>query len=137
MGNVKEAKFILDIFLTSDERDFILNHDRMQEIREVAVKVFTQAATQALERNDLSDARDAFKSALLMKRKLLDHHKPETSPGDAAAAAQNVSRQADEEFEQFDICIFYDDDSPSTVTEQLTKMSSCLATIVRDVFGMR
>lgn len=137
MGNVKEAKFILDIFLTSDERDFILNHDRMQEIREVAVKVFTQAGTQALERNDLSDARDAFKSALLMKGKLLDHRKPETNPGDAAAAAQNVSGQADEEFEQYDISIFYDDDSPSTVTEQLTKMSSCLATIVRDVFGMR
>ena len=139
MGNVKEAKFILDVFLTSpDEREFILTNDTAQELRGVGVEVFTRAARQLLERNDLSDARDAFRSALLMKKKVLDPRSPEAAQGDAAAAsAQSVSGQFEEEVEQFDICVFFDNDSPVTMTQELEDTSKCLATAMRDVFGMR
>ena len=141
MGNVKEAKFILDVFLTSpDEREFILTNDTAQELRGVGVEVFTRAARQLLERGDLSDARDAFRSALLMKKKVLDPRSQEAARGDAAAAAasaQSVSGQCEEEVEQFDICVFFDNDSPVIMTQELEDTSKCLATAMRDVFGMR
>ena len=139
MDNIKEAKFILDVFLTSpDEREFILTNYTAQELRGVGAKVFRRAARQLLERGDLSDARDAFRSALLMKNKVLDPRSQEAARGDAAAAsAQSVSGQFEEEVEQFDICVFFDNDSPVTMTQELEDTSKCLATAMRDVFGMR
>ena len=129
MKNVKEATFILDIFLTSDERELILTDNGMQEVREVAVDVYSQAARLALERGDLPAARDGFRSALLMQNKLLN-----PMSGDAAGSTLDGA----DALEQIDICIFYDNDSPVTgIAAQLGEMSCCLAEIFKNVFGLR
>jgi hypothetical protein len=52
--------FMLDLFLTSDQREVILNDGQMNDLRLECVKVYTMAARQALDAGNVLDAQEAF-----------------------------------------------------------------------------
>ncbi|KAK7112192.1 hypothetical protein V1264_011681 [Littorina saxatilis] len=129
VSKVKEAKFILDLFLTSDERSFILTDDNnvTKRLRDVAAQVYSRAFRQALASGDTSDAHAAVRSALVLKHILPD--------ADARGQAGNCG--AEQLLEQFDVCIFYNDHDTDGPDVGLEEMSEALSTITRTAFGMR
>lgn len=124
LGKVTEAKFILDLFLTSDQRDIILaskDNDQMKYLRELSVQVYTRTGRQALESGDLQEACLAFRTALLVMQQIKDRTQDISPEGFAP--------------QDFDISIFSDDGDCGN--DQTEKMAETCGKIFKDLFGMR
>nr|KAG5691319.1 hypothetical protein BaRGS_014018 [Batillaria attramentaria] len=133
MESVKDARFILDLLLTSDQRDIILQDTdtATRDLRQLAVDVYKRAATAALQLGSVRDARLCFQSVLLLRGVVKE----------IAAGDDDVVYCSGHGDGMFDACIFDDEvscaQSSTEVADKLAQVSSSLVKIMEMVFGMR
>ena len=68
MNNIKEARFILDLFLTCEEECQLIlasKDEATADLRRVAVEVYSRAGKEALSRGDKFAAQNAFRQVFL------------------------------------------------------------------------